>query len=137
MTFELHPKLITKPFIIDLQLCRVLMQDEKNYPWLFLVPRKANVSKIIDLSLDDQLQLTRELDLVQRFMWEEFKPSQINVAALGNKLPQLHLHVIARREGDPAWPNTVWDHPLREKYDPEVKQGMIEKFKAGLESWIP
>jgi diadenosine tetraphosphate (Ap4A) HIT family hydrolase len=130
MTFELHPNLLRKMFIIDLPLCRLLLEDEKHYPWLFLVPRRANVSRMMDLSQEDQLILIQEMDLVQKIMWEEFQPTQLNVAAIGNKTPQLHIHLIARYASDPAWPLTVWDHPVRSKYDEEIKQNILQKLKT-------
>ncbi len=132
MTFTLHSNLVKKIFITDLTLCRVLLEDEKNYPWLFLVPRQANISRMIDLSSADQLQLMKELDFVQRIMWEEFQPAQLNVAAIGNKTPQLHIHVIARYTNDPAWPNTVWDHPIRSQYDENQKNSIIQRLKLLL-----
>src|ERR1700761_9319879 len=112
MTFKLHPNLSKKIFIIDLPLCRVLMEDEKHYPWFLLVPRLPDISRTIDLPLKDQIQLIQELDLFQKVVWEEFQPTQLNVAAIGNKTPQLHIHIIARYNHDPAWPHTVWDHPI-------------------------
>lgn len=112
MTFDLHANLVKKIFIADLPLCRVLLEDEKHYPWLFLVPRRPHVSRMIDLSASDQLQLIKELDFVQKIMWEEFQPTQLNVAAIGNKTPQLHIHLIARYADDPAWPHTVWKSTL-------------------------
>lgn len=130
MTFDLHSNLVKKIFIADLSLCRVLLEDEKHYPWLFLVPRRPNVSRIMDLSPADQLQLIKELDLVQRIMWEEFQPIQINVAAIGNKTPQLHIHVIARYTNDPAWPQTVWDHSVRSPYDESLKNSRIRQLKS-------
>jgi diadenosine tetraphosphate (Ap4A) HIT family hydrolase len=132
MTFTLHSNLVKKIFITDLTLCRVLLEDEKNYPWLFLVPRQANISRIIDLSSTDQLQLMKELDFVQRVMWEEFQPAQLNVAAIGNKTPQLHIHVIARYINDPAWPNTVWDHSIRSQYDENQKKSIMQRLKLLL-----
>lgn len=129
MSFELHPNLKNKIKICDLPLCSVLMEDESHYPWLFLVPRRPNVSKIMDLSSQDQLQLLKELDLCQKALWKEFQPKQINVAAIGNKTPQLHIHVIARFEDDPAWPNTVWDHPVRAKYSDERKREVVQAIK--------
>ena len=129
MLFELHPNLLNKLFITDLPLCCVLLEDEKHYPWLLLVPRQPNISRIMDLSQQHQLQLMQELNLVQKIMWDEFQPTQLNVAAIGNKTPQLHIHVIARYENDPAWPNTVWDHPLREKYTAEAKSERVSKLK--------
>ena len=132
MAFNLHPNLEKKLFVIDLPLCRVLLEDNHHYPWLFLVPRQPNISRIMDLSAPAQLQLLQELDLVQKVMWEEFQPTQLNVAAIGNKTPQLHIHVIARYDTDPAWPNTVWDHPSRSKYDDSLKNSRILKLQQLL-----
>ena len=108
MTFQLHPSLSEKIFITDLPLCRLLMEDNKHYPWFFLVPRVGGVSRIMDLKEGDQLQLMKELDWLQKVVWKAFTPDQINVAAIGNKTPQLHVHIIARYVDDPAWPETVW-----------------------------
>lgn len=116
MSFTLHPNLSKKIFVIDLPLCRVLMENEVHYPWIFLVPRRESVAKIMDLQPQDQQQLLSELDKAQSILWALFTPTQINVAAIGNKTPQLHIHVIARYADDPAWPETVWDHPVRQEY---------------------
>lgn len=126
MTFELHPNFASKLFIKDLPLCRVLLEDNQHYPWLLLVPRRANVSKIMDLNSQDQLQLLQELDLAQKIIWEEFQPDQLNVAAIGNKTPQLHIHVIGRFTGDPSWPGTVWNSPNSAHYSPSQKSQIIE-----------
>lgn len=130
--FQLHHNLQKKLFIDDLPLCRVLLEDEAHYPWLMLVPRRTEVSRLIDLSLPDQLQLLQELDFAQKILWKLFKPSQLNVAAIGNKTPQLHIHVIARYENDPAWPATVWDHPVRARYTQEEKEKQIALLKSEL-----
>ncbi len=130
MTFKLHPNLEKKIFIAHLPLSTVLMEDEKHYHWLFLVPRRPNVSRMMDLPFEDQLQLIKELDFVQKIMWKEFQPAQLNVAAIGNKTPQLHIHVIARYENDPAWPNTVWDHPMRSPYELSIKNSLVAKLKS-------
>ncbi len=129
MDFFLNSNLEQKLFITDLPLCRVLLEDDKYYPWLFLVPRQPEISRMMDLSLSDQFQLIQELDFAQKIMWAEFKPFQLNVAVIGNKTPQLHIHVIARYENDPAWPNTVWDHPIRSKYDEDLKNSRVLKLK--------
>ena len=136
MTFELHPNFRGKAFVIDLPLCRVLLEDESHYPWVILVPRRMNCSRIMDLRKEDQLQLLQELDWAQRILWENFQPKQLNVAALGNKTPQLHVHVLARRENDPAWPQTVWDHPDRAPYSSEQKNEMIRLLVAAFENEI-
>lgn len=86
----------------------------------------------MDLSASDQLQLIQELDLMQKILWEEFQPSQLNVAAIGNKTPQLHIHVIARYTTDPAWPHTVWDHPVRSPYEEQLKNTRIEQLRSLL-----
>jgi len=132
MDFELHPHLMKKDFVADLPLCRVLLQDVSHYPWLLLVPRRAGVARLIDLELSDQLQLLSELELAQQLIWNSFELNQLNVAALGNKIPQLHIHVIGRKEGDPAWPNTVWDHPAKTPYSSAQKESLIQLLQEGL-----
>jgi len=125
----LHPNLASKIRIADLPLCTVLLEDNKHYPWVLLVPRKPDLARLIDLSKEDQLQWLQELDLVQRILWEEFRPTQLNVAAIGNKTPQLHIHVIARYATDPAWPGTVWDHPVCCKYDEGEKKAIVDQLQ--------
>lgn len=140
MEFELHPNLASKIFIHDFPLCRILLEDERHYPWLLLVPRKPNISRMMDLQAFDQLQLMKELQGAQEILWKEFQPTQLNVAAIGNKTPQLHIHVIARFQHDPAWPRTVWDHPIRMPYFLEEKEFCIQKLKGLFSSescgWI-
>ena len=122
MKFELHPNLQKKIPIIDLSLCKVLLEDDEFYPWLFLVPRINHVTKLVDLNFENQTLLLKELEVAQRILIELFNPDQINVAAIGIKTPQLHIHVIARHQNDPAWPHTVWDHPVRKKLSEEEKE---------------
>ena len=129
MDFIIHQNLAKKTVITDLPLCRVLLQDEKHYPWILLVPRRANVSRIMDLDAQDQIQLMKELDCAQKIVMDEFTPDQINVAAIGNKVPQLHVHVIGRYSNDPAWPGTVWDHGVKAPYPLEEKELIIQKLQ--------
>lgn len=135
MQFALHSNLEKKLFVVDLPLCRVLLEDNAHYPWLFLVPRVAGISRIMDLSSKDQLQLLHELDFTQKIVWNEFQPKQINVAAIGNKTPQLHIHVIARYENDPAWPGTVWNHRSQKPYDEPSKNSRLEQLKVLFSSF--
>jgi len=132
MNFELHPNLSKKEFIVDLPLCRILLENESHYPWIFLVPRRNHVSRMIDLQELDQLQLLKELDLAQHILWKSFELTQLNVAAIGNKTPQLHFHVIGRKIGDPAWPHTVWDHPQKLPYTLEQKEAMISLLRSAF-----
>lgn len=131
MAFKIHQNFCSRVYLSDLPLCKVLLENEKHYPWLLLVPKRANIGKIMDLCWEDQLELLKELDFVQKILFKKFSPSQINVAAIGNKTPQLHIHVIARFTDDPAWPNTVWDHPIKEAYSAEelkIMQTTLQKY---------
>lgn len=130
MNFDLHPKLAKKIFVLDLPLCKVLLEDNKHYPWVLLVPRKAGISKIIDLEKEERLFLYEEVDCAQRIIWEAFKPFQLNVAALSNKVPQLHIHIIARSEDDPAWPGPVWDHPQKTPYSESEKEDICKLLRS-------
>ena len=132
MRFELHPNFSSKKHLIDLPLCKVFLENEKHYPWILLVPQKNNIKKIIDLSLEEQILLTKEMALAQTLLWDLFSPTQINVAALGNKTPQLHIHIIARFENDPAWPGAVWDHPEKKPYTKEELEEISVKLTEGF-----
>ena len=92
----------------DLPLCRVLVIKDAHYPWLLLVPRRDGAVEIIDLDEVEQAQLMTEISRVARALKEVTKCDKLNIAALGNLVPQLHVHVIARRTSDAAWPRPVW-----------------------------
>lgn len=128
-TFELHQNLQKKTFITDLPLCRVLLEDEANYLWLLLVPRRPHIRLLMQLEPSDQWQLMQELSLAQKNLIDYIHPYHMNVAAIGNKTDQLHIHVIARSQEDPAWPNTIWDHPTRCPYTPEQKEQCVLSLK--------
>ncbi|MBA2727379.1 MAG: HIT domain-containing protein [Parachlamydiaceae bacterium] len=132
MNFELHPNFSDKYFIVDLPLCRVLLEDNSHYPWIFLIPRIPNAERIMDLHKNDQLLLMNELDLAQNIIWKLFDLTQLNVAAIGNKTPQLHIHVIGRKINDPAWPNTVWDHSLKHIYSKTQREGVISLLQSAF-----
>lgn len=107
--FVLHPQLAQDTHVVtDLPLCRVLLMNESRYPWLILVPRRASVREIIELSADERTQLWAESDQVSRVLMALFQPDKLNLGALGNLVPQLHLHHIARYQSDAAWPAPVW-----------------------------
>jgi diadenosine tetraphosphate (Ap4A) HIT family hydrolase len=132
MKFELHPNLTQKIFIHDLPLCTVLLEDERHYPWIFLVPRRPDIRHLIDLTDTDQLQLWQELTLAQTIMRDLFHPTQLNVATLGNKTPQLHLHILARFTQDPAWPNTAWEHPMKEPYPLAQRTDILQRLQQAF-----
>ena len=104
--FELDPRLDADSlFLMDWPLCRVLRMNDKAYPWLILVPRREGVVEIVDLAEDDRQQLMREIAQASTALKAVTACEKLNVAAIGNVVPQLHVHVVARRHSDPAWPN--------------------------------
>jgi len=105
----LHPQLARDTMELgDLALSRVLITKDANYPWLLVVPRRPGIVEIIDLDEVEQAQLMVEIARVSRALKAVTQCDKINVAALGNAVPQLHVHVIARRKTDKAWPKPVW-----------------------------
>ena len=129
--FELHPALQKKDYVCDLNLCTVLFEDNKNYPWIFLVPKKEKVKSMRDLTHEEHLSLMNEIELAERVMANLFSPTQTNVAMIGNMTPQLHVHIVCRKKGDPDWPGTVWNSHS-DKYEPAEKQAIIAKIKKAF-----
>ncbi|MBS4772778.1 MAG: HIT family protein [Proteobacteria bacterium] len=132
MSFELVPGLAKKDHIADLRLCTVLFEDNAYYPWIFLVPQKENVKNMMDLTMDERLQLMREMALAEKVMAGLFKYDQTNVAMIGNKTPQLHVHILCRTEGDPDWPTTVWNNASK-KYEEAEKKQIIARIREAIE----
>jgi len=107
--WSLHAQLKNDTIDIGyLPLSRVLVIKDANYPWLLLVPRREDVREIIDLDEVEQAQLMTEINRAARALKDVTKCDKLNIAALGNAVPQLHVHVIARRTSDVAWPRPVW-----------------------------
>ncbi len=105
----LHPQLEQDCFIVgQFPLSALLLLNDSQYPWFILVPQREDVSEIHQLSASDQQQLMRESSLLAACIEKEFKADKINIAALGNMVPQLHIHHIVRYKNDPAWPAPVW-----------------------------
>ena len=129
--FELVPGLAKKDYIIDLKLCKVLFEDNACFPWIFLVPKKENVKNMTFLTMEERMQLMRETALCEEVIIELFKPDQTNVAMIGNKTPQLHVHVIARKEDDPNWPGVVWDGESK-VYEEDTKLKTISDIKKAI-----
>jgi len=126
--WSLHPQLAADTVLVcDLALSRLLAMSDANFPWLILVPRRPGVSEIIDLG-DEQPVLMSELSLVSRALKDETRCDKLNVAAIGNVVPQLHVHVVARRKGDAAWPKPVWGAVVRRAYEADA----MERFVAAI-----
>ena len=132
MAFELLSGLAQKTEITNLKLCNVRLEDNRLYPWVFLIPRREGVKNMTFLSMDDRLQLMREIALVENVMARVFRHDQINVAMIGNMTPQLHVHVLCRRKDDPDWPATVWNNHC-ELYAPNDKEKIIATIRQAIE----
>lgn len=133
--WHLHPQLAddTHP-IAQWPLSDLRLMDDANHPWLILVPRVEGASELIDLSETQQAELTREIAIASRALQAAFKPHKLNVAALGNIVPQLHVHVIARFEDDIAWPRPVWGMASAKPYSPEALLQRIERLQVALQA---
>lgn len=131
--WQLHPQLAedTHP-IAHLALCDLLLMDDANHPWLILVPRVADAVELIDLDPAQQTELMHEIAIVSHAIKRTFKPDKLNVAALGNLVPQLHVHVIARFQVDIAWPKPVWGMASAQPYTTDALVHRIEQLQAVL-----
>lgn len=109
MPFTIHPQLEKDTVLLGhISLCEVRLMNNALYPWIILVPAQDRLTEITDLSTEQQITLIREISLVSSAMQNAYQPDKMNVAALGNIVPQLHIHIIARFKDDEAWPNPVW-----------------------------
>lgn len=131
--WQLDPRLAddTHP-VAQLPLCELRLMDDAHHPWLVLVPRVVGATELIDLSEAQQQALLREVSKASRVLRERFAPDKLNVAALGNVVPQLHLHVIARYTGDIAWPKPVWGQAAARPYTPEALVERVATLREGL-----
>lgn len=129
--FTLDPRLEADTVLVEhLTLSDLRLMNDANYPWLLLIPRIADVTEVYHLSLADQCQLLKESNAVSRLMSIHYAAHKMNIAALGNQVSQLHLHHIARYEGDPAWPNPVWGFQPAVPYTEEELEVTLTSLKA-------
>jgi len=133
LPYSLHPQLAadTHP-VATLPLCDLRLMDDSNYPWLVLVPRIANAVEIIDLDSEQRRLLSDDIDRASHLLRDLHSPHKLNVAALGNLVPQLHVHVIARFREDPAWPAPVWGRVAAMPYTPEGLVDAIRRLTGRL-----
>jgi diadenosine tetraphosphate (Ap4A) HIT family hydrolase len=131
--WTLHPQLLRDTENLgDLPLSRVLLMNDANYPWLILVPRKADITEVIDLDEGEQPQLMREVTLTARALREVTECHKLNIAALGNAVPQLHVHIIARFRHDAAWPNPVWGKAPAKPYERAERDRLVSALRGRL-----
>ncbi len=121
-------------FIGSLSLCRIMLMKDANYPWIILVPQRENISEIYQLDTDDQEQLVWESSFVAERLMELFDGDKMNIAALGNVVPQLHIHHVVRTQHDPAWPNPVWGAVPAKAYMMTELDERVEQLKKALET---
>lgn len=132
--FALDPRLTADTHRVgDLELARVLLMDDARFPWLILVPRRAHLRELIDLDAGMQQLLLAEIDRCARVLRTLDKPDKLNIAALGNVVAQLHVHVIARHANDAAWPRPVWGFGERETYAPAALAKRLAALSHALE----
>jgi len=133
--WSLHPQLARDTIAIgDLALSRLLVVNDANWPWLLLVPRRPGISEIIDLDEVERAQLMTEIARVARALKDVTACEKLNVAALGNVVPQLHVHVIARRSGDAGWPKPIWGAAQPVPHDPRELDRFVAAIKRKV--WV-
>ena len=116
-----------------LPLCQLLLMNDSQYPWFILVPRKVGLRELKELDIERRRQYSLESDAICNLLQGEFAAEKLNVAALGNLVPQLHIHHIGRYASDPAWPRPVWGvHPVT-PYTPEALQQCMQRTRVGLD----
>ena len=131
--FQLHPQLAKDCFVIkDLELSRVLLMNDKNYPWCILVPMREGKKDLYELTDAEQQLFIKESSRLSTVMMNLFQGKKMNIAALGNMVPQLHIHHIVRFEGDPCWPKPVWGQVPKVLYGAEEAQTLMDRIRATL-----
>jgi diadenosine tetraphosphate (Ap4A) HIT family hydrolase len=130
-SFHIDPQLESSTlFIKDLGLCQLRVKNDRRFPWILLIPQRPNIVEIFDLSAADQQQLWSEVTSVTQHMHTHFKAHKMNFESLGNKVRQLHIHIIARFENDAAWPNSILNFGTSEPYFPEQTSEILHAFSS-------
>ena len=131
--FVLDPRLEADSLpVADWPLCRIRLINDARFPWLILVPQRPDISEILDLDPDDRRQLSAEIDRASAGLRRAVGCHKLNVAALGNVVAQLHVHVIARTRSDSAWPRPVWGHGHAEAYDDAGARDLTRRINAAF-----
>ena len=135
--FSLAQQLANDTVVIgDFPLCRLLLMNDSHYPWFILVPRIAGVEEVYQLTEEDQRQLMWEMAYVSEKLKDIFSADKMNVAALGNMVRQLHVHVVVRHEGDAAWPAPVWGKVPATAYTAEAIKDIRAKLAVVFTTWL-
>ena len=132
MPFRIDKKFLKSSYhITDLKLCSIRLHDNSKFPWLILIPKRNKITDISDLKPKDQILLMNEIVLVSKIMKKIFKTSKLNVEKIGNIVPQLHIHIIARNKKDSSWPLSVWVVKGK-NYTKKALTIMIRKFSKAI-----
>ena len=132
MAFKINKKfLISSHYITELKLCSLRLHDNSKFPWVILIPKRKNITDLSDLNTKDQILLMREIVHVSKIMKKLFKTTKINTEKIGNLVPQLHIHIIARSKKDSSWPLSVWVVKGK-KYSKLTLMKVLNKVKEGF-----
>lgn len=128
--FQLHHQLKADTiYIKDLEICTVRLMNDSTYPWVILVPKRPNKKEIFELSQSEQDIVNREISTTAKTLNHHFKAEKMNIATLGNMVPQLHIHVIARHKTDPTFPAPVWGNTMVIPYTEAELQKIVEVLR--------
>lgn len=137
MSFVLHPQLSQDCLLIgEMPLSTLLLMNDANYAWFILVPRRPGLREIYQLAVPDQHQLMAESCELARCLSHQFNADKVNIAALGNVVPQLHLHHIARYQTDPAWPAPVWGKQPPSRYTAAELDAVLDTLRPALAALV-
>ena len=132
MSFKLNRKFLkTSHHLIDLKLCTIRLNDNSKFPWIILIPKRNKITDISELNSKDQTLLMKEIVYVSKIMKKLFKTSKLNVEKIGNIVPQLHIHIIARSKKDSSWPLSVWVVKGK-NYSKTALKIMVDKVRKAL-----
>ena len=132
MPFKIDKKFLkSSNHIIELKLCSIRLHDNSKFPWVILIPKRNKITDISDLNSKDQILLMKEIVHVSKIMKKLFKTSKLNIEKIGNMVPQLHIHVIARSKKDSSWPLSVWVVKGK-KYTKETLSIMMQKVNKAF-----
>ena len=133
MSFQLHPQLEADTHLIcRTENCQILLMDDARFQWIVLVPEVADIRELYELKEQQQHQTYQSILRISKSLAEYSNADKMNVAALGNQVPQLHIHIIARYEADAAWPGPVWGVGQAEPYRPDQLQQRLSDLCATL-----
>ena len=132
MSFKLDRKFLKSSYhITDLKLCTIRLNDNSKFPWVILIPKRNKITDMSDLNSKDQNLLMKEIIYVSKIMKKSFKTKKLNVEKIGNIVPQLHIHIIARSKKDSSWPLSVWGVKGK-NYSKTALKIMAEKVRKSL-----